>query len=113
MSATKPEAAGLTDVLAAHRLTAYSCTCMAWTADLTAATLMRTVDQHRAHVAVEVSRWLQAVLLGDEVVEAHRWLGGYFCSCGHELNSPRGFNEHPMAAALDRVEALSTEEAGT
>jgi hypothetical protein len=35
-------------------------------------------------------------------LDGHRWLGGYYCECGHELNSPNGYLDH-LAAVLTHV----------
>lgn len=63
-------------------------------------TLQAQQDYHRAHVADQIRGWL----LSDEAIEQaaseHQWPGGYFCTCGHELNSPIGFSRHLARAAL-------------
>lgn len=46
----------------------------------------------------------------DDVLNAHEWRGGYFCSCGHELNSPWGFNRH-LVEALEPALAAERQEA--
>ena len=39
------------------------------------------------------------------VAQSHEWRGGYFCSCGHELNSAWGYNQH-FITALDEAGVL-------
>lgn len=43
----------------------------------------------------------------EQVASAHQWRGGYFCTCGQELNSPLGFSRH----ILDAFAASTTEGA--
>lgn len=105
---TKPGAAGLTleEVLADHESLWGSddythCVCGAQTTNL---------GGLLAHVAAEVSRWLRAVLLGDEVVEAAG--EGVEDGLSDPHSGRRDIARAALTAALDRVEALSTEEAG-
>ncbi|MBA2953775.1 hypothetical protein GON03_05560 [Nocardioides sp. MAH-18] len=42
----------------------------------------------------------------EQVAEDHQWHGGYFCTCGHGLNSPIGFNRHLLGAFTALVNLL-------
>ena len=129
MSATKPEAAGLTleEALAAHLWADrknQTCGC-GWEADsrwMVDTSQPNRVEQWLAHVAAQIrehqTRWYRAVLLGDEVVEAAA-VAHYGNALRVTLNmEPSDFQQDryddmrtALTAALDRVEALSTEEA--
>lgn len=120
---TEAAGLGLTDVLAAHASWDFeggwgieapaSCECGTAFSRWTGAH-GHYADAHRAHVAVEVSRWLRTVLLGD-VYAIH----GETHWCHDRDGQPLVYERDtewwpcPTLAALDRVEALSTEEAGT
>lgn len=36
----------------------------------------------------------------DELVEKHRWNGGYSCGCGADMNSPQTWSRHVLEDAL-------------
>jgi hypothetical protein len=46
------------------------------------------------------------VVAREDVFDRHLWGGGYYCSCGHELNSPQGFSRH----LLKELEPVLTAE---
>lgn len=37
----------------------------------------------------------------DELLDKHRWDGGYFCRCGIAMNSPSGWGRHLLADAFE------------
>lgn len=41
----------------------------------------------------------------DQIAAEHQWPGGYYCSCGQELNSPQGFTRHVLDAYVALIGA--------
>jgi hypothetical protein len=37
-----------------------------------------------------------------QLLEGHEWHGGYYCECGHLLNSPRGYIQHIADVLMKR-----------
>ena len=128
---TKPEAAGLTLVeLLTDRIYDTGATYCGSDGEDSADFVNYPVRELSERLAAEVSRWLRAVLLGDEVVEAAARdvraavqippLGpssqAVHAAGGSVHLTPSEASDAATAAltaALDRVEALITEEAGT
>lgn len=45
-------------------------------------------------------------LVGDMGLQTHKWTGGYYCACGHELNSSLTWARH-LAQLIDDMDVVS------